>query len=69
MLGGLEKVNEPHEPRTASECWSGVCELHFKKRGHDDMPGRQGVPTCDSKVRPLPKPGAAGDLSAADSIS
>jgi hypothetical protein len=30
MLGDLEKVNEPDEARTASECWSDVCELNFK---------------------------------------
>src|ERR1051325_3699595 len=33
------------------------------------MPGRQGVRTPDSDVRPLPEPDAAGDLSVADSIA
>jgi hypothetical protein len=30
MLGDLEKVNEPDEARTSSECWSDVGDLHFK---------------------------------------
>src|ERR1043166_8921139 len=69
MPGDLEKVDESHEAGAAGEGRSNVAERHLEERGHDDMPGMEGVLPPDLHVRPLPEPDAAGDLSVADSIA
>ena len=68
VLGDLEEVHESRETRAAGERRSDVGKRHLEKRRHHDFSRREGVPTPDPDVRPLPKPDAAGNLPAADSI-
>jgi hypothetical protein len=69
MLGDLQQIDDACEARSSRQIGRDVGQRDLEQLRHDDMAGREWIPTANLHMRSLPQANRAGDLAIPDSVS